>query len=119
MKIDPLVLDIAALDGWCCHYCDTPLGWGHESVTPPHVDHVYPKSWGGWDTIENLALACPSCNCSKGARTPMGWRCRPCCDRHGEAVWQQCIEWCMVHEDGFAAALEAEAFLGWLALTAQ
>lgn len=32
------------------------------------LDHVYPWSLGGPDTVENLRVLCRSCNSSKGAR---------------------------------------------------
>jgi len=32
------------------------------------LDHIYPWSLGGKDTVENLRLLCRSCNSSKGAR---------------------------------------------------
>lgn len=35
-----------------------------------HVDHVTPLSRGGSNWPRNLQLLCPSCNCSKGAKTP-------------------------------------------------
>lgn len=65
---------LAKRDGWLCGYCDTPLGWGHPSVTPPTVDHVVPRAQGGADTMDNLVLACGSCNSAKAARTPEQWR---------------------------------------------
>lgn len=33
------------------------------------LDHIYPWSKGGEDTLENLRTLCRSCNSSKGART--------------------------------------------------
>lgn len=44
-----------------CVYCKISL----DSETY-HVDHVIPLSRGGGNTKENIALACPSCNTSKG-----------------------------------------------------
>ncbi len=34
-----------------------------------HVEHVLPRSAGGSDDADNLALACPSCNLHKSDRT--------------------------------------------------
>ena len=34
-----------------------------------HIDHVIPTAAGGTDGIDNLSLACPSCNLSKNDRT--------------------------------------------------
>jgi hypothetical protein len=47
-------------DGYRCVTCgaDRPLS----------LDHIYPWSLGGKDTIENLQTMCVPCNCRKGAR---------------------------------------------------
>jgi len=34
-----------------------------------HIEHIIPRSKGGADHVENLALACPSCNLRKSDRT--------------------------------------------------
>jgi hypothetical protein len=49
-----------------CQYCLM-----HESLQGAtfHVEHVIPQSKGGESTLENLALACPSCNLHKTDRT--------------------------------------------------
>lgn len=65
----PDMVELAALDGWTCHYCAAPLAWRHDSIHErPTVDHVVPTSLGGLDVIENKVLACRSCNSSKGTR---------------------------------------------------
>lgn len=47
-----------------CVYCGAPAKtW----------DHVLPRSRGGTNDPGNLVLACGSCNCSKGFRTPDEW----------------------------------------------
>lgn len=51
-------------NGSCCRYCERELEW--EEIT---VDHIVPKFRGGKDDIENLAIACQSCNSSKGIKT--------------------------------------------------
>lgn len=33
-----------------------------------HIDHIYPKSLGGSNDLENIVKACCTCNISKGAR---------------------------------------------------
>ncbi len=33
-----------------------------------HVEHVIPSSHGGQETLQNLVLACPSCNLHKSNR---------------------------------------------------
>lgn len=60
-------LDIVSLwdaqDGSCA-YCLILLSSDY------HVDHMVPLSRGGADRLDNLCLACPPCNISKGAKTP-------------------------------------------------
>ncbi|WCM21394.1 HNH endonuclease [Paraburkholderia bryophila] len=56
---------VFARDKEACVYCGK-----RKHLT---LDHVMPKSRGGSDDFENLALACRSCNSSKGARTPEEW----------------------------------------------
>lgn len=67
---------------WCA-WCDAPLAttsdevviapWGEVFVRPglvlPTADHLVPTSRGGGHGVENLVLACGSCNSSKGAKT--------------------------------------------------
>jgi HNH endonuclease len=36
-----------------------------------HIDHIRPKSQGGTDEDDNLALNCPRCNLVKGDRTAL------------------------------------------------
>lgn len=46
-----------------CAYCESPLFGDF------HVDHMMPLSRGGTNDWHNLAITCPSCNCSKQAKT--------------------------------------------------
>jgi 5-methylcytosine-specific restriction endonuclease McrA len=45
-----------------CTYCDT-------ENTPLQIDHITPKSQGGSDRVDNLTLACLSCNQKKNNRS--------------------------------------------------
>jgi 5-methylcytosine-specific restriction endonuclease McrA len=45
-----------------CTYC-------HAENTPLQIDHIEPKSQGGSDRVDNLTLACVSCNQKKSNRT--------------------------------------------------
>ena len=45
-----------------CAYCDA------ENI-PLQIDHITPRSRGGSDRIDNLTLACCSCNQKKGSQT--------------------------------------------------
>ena len=49
--------------------CDVSLENGF------HADHVVPLIKGGSNGMENLVLACPSCNLRKGTKHPMEWAC--------------------------------------------
>ena len=51
-------------DGPYCRYC------GQECSADLTIDHIIPSSSGGPDTLENMVIACRSCNSKKGARTP-------------------------------------------------
>lgn len=54
-------------DASTCRYCGayTPKG---------HADHIIPLSKGGDDSLSNLAWACPTCNNSKGDKSPSEWQ---------------------------------------------
>jgi len=60
--------EVRKRDGEKCRYCSTENG-------PFEFDHVVPWSRGGLDTVENLVVACFTCNRAKSDRTPseMGW----------------------------------------------
>ena len=49
-----------------CFYC-------HITLTKYHVDHVVPISRGGSNSPDNLVIACPHCNDSKGSKLPEEW----------------------------------------------
>jgi 5-methylcytosine-specific restriction endonuclease McrA len=73
--------------GRVCRYCDGQL-------TKFHVDHFIPLARGGSNGPENLVLACPSCNCSKGAKLPWEWMPErfpppPKGGAHGGSIWQE------------------------------
>lgn len=65
-------------NGWFCRYCNyalMPMGAEDMCATTywmerPTIDHLLPKSRGGTDALENLGLACNTCNARKGAKTP-------------------------------------------------
>jgi hypothetical protein len=43
----------------CCAYCHTPEVL---IVTQFEIEHIIPRSAGGQTILENLCLACPTCN---------------------------------------------------------
>jgi hypothetical protein len=50
--------------GGRCEYCRVPQ---HVGVAIRfHIEHVCPRQHGGGDDLDNLALACPNCNWTKG-----------------------------------------------------
>lgn len=76
-------------DGWRCTYCAAELaryrvencedGGGDRVVyfrdgKYPTLDHVVPKSKGGWNHPANLVAACVNCNSQKGSRWPDDWK---------------------------------------------
>lgn len=38
-----------------------------------HIDHIEPLATGGLHEISNLTISCPTCNCSKGAKSLIHW----------------------------------------------
>jgi 5-methylcytosine-specific restriction endonuclease McrA len=55
------VASIWARTDSCCAYCGERLVRGPNA----HLDHLTPKSEGGADVVENLVLACRSCNSAR------------------------------------------------------
>jgi 5-methylcytosine-specific restriction endonuclease McrA len=45
--------------GYRCEYCHYPE---FLSTSPLTIDHIFPRSLGGKDNFNNLALACRRCN---------------------------------------------------------
>lgn len=56
----PLRSQVYDRDGWKCVECESP-----DHLT---LDHIFPYSLGGEDTLENLQTLCRSCNSRKGSR---------------------------------------------------
>jgi 5-methylcytosine-specific restriction endonuclease McrA len=44
---------------YLCEYCHSPERSSSDTFT---IDHLIPKSFGGSDELDNLALACRRCN---------------------------------------------------------
>lgn len=57
---DAVRLAVYERDGWRCLHCGTT---SHLSL-----DHIYPYSLGGEDTLDNLQTLCRPCNSRKGTR---------------------------------------------------
>lgn len=54
-------------DGAVCAYCKGTEG-------PFALDHIHPFSRGGLHTVENLTVACSTCNSSKGDKLLKNWK---------------------------------------------
>jgi 5-methylcytosine-specific restriction endonuclease McrA len=55
--------------GYYCFWCGKSLT--EDAIT---IEHLYPKSRGGSNSLENLRLACKPCNQSRGnSLFPPGW----------------------------------------------
>ena len=63
--MNPHYPDVAARARHRCEYCQAPEAAFNLAF---EVEHVLPRSQGGADTPDNLALACRSCNLHKAAR---------------------------------------------------
>lgn len=62
---------VALRDEGTCQYCGLPgkTSWSGAWVWIEHeFDHVFPVSRGGLSVVENVVIACRSCNRSKGAK---------------------------------------------------
>lgn len=67
--MNPLYPDVAERADKRCEYCRAPeraFNFAFE------IEHIQPRSAGGDDSPENLALACTSCNSFK-ATAAVGW----------------------------------------------
>ncbi len=63
-----LVIQIRKRDGDNCRYCGQVVRWSdRRGPGGGQFDHVIPR---GPNTLENIVVACRSCNASKGGRTP-------------------------------------------------
>lgn len=71
LKYGATAHELAERDGTNCSICGEPVDMTlnrNVSMMGPSVDHVIPRSRGGSDEPENLALAHLICNISKGNR---------------------------------------------------
>lgn len=58
-----LILAIAQRDGWNCQLCENPFT-DFSQIT---IDHIFERSVGGRDGINNKQLAHPECNVGKSS----------------------------------------------------
>lgn len=87
MNTDPgLRTAIRDRDGDACRYCASTVNWkDRKGPLGGTYDHVVPVAAGGTEALENLVVACRSCNVRKGARTPeqAGMALHPAPTKHG------------------------------------
>lgn len=50
-----------------CYYCHEAVNLVHDDPKQATIDHVRPLSKGGMTVLENLVLACSTCNKEKGS----------------------------------------------------
>lgn len=62
-RYSDLFVKVGRRDGFQCAICK-------HTGNDLQVDHIHPVSKGGTNDLANLQLLCPSCNMSKGNRTP-------------------------------------------------
>lgn len=53
-----------------CYYCTAKLGKGRSAWV---AEHVIPLSRGGHNSIDNIVIACPTCNLRKHDKLPHEW----------------------------------------------
>jgi hypothetical protein len=64
-RVSPEIRDLVAHRAqFCCEYCKSPQRF---SSIAYEVDHIIARKHQGSDALENLALACLSCNRHKGS----------------------------------------------------
>lgn len=79
-----LMTAVANRDGTDCWYCKCPtitLDQGHPMRRT--LDHVIPQKFGGKDDLDNLRIACSTCNSKKGAQVDRSLLCPNC---HGKQL---------------------------------
>lgn len=55
-----------------CEYCDAELMHDRIAFDSVQFDHITPKSKGGGNSADNIALACKVCNTAKSTYLPAG-----------------------------------------------
>jgi 5-methylcytosine-specific restriction endonuclease McrA len=51
-----------------CIHCNAHVVVNDSGETLATIEHIFPRTHGGTDDVENLALACRRCNGEKGVR---------------------------------------------------
>ena len=61
------LLQLFTIQNYECIYCNIDISDSR------HIEHIVPMSKGGSNFITNIALSCPTCNLSKGAKDLNIW----------------------------------------------
>lgn len=69
-RLGRVARQIKARDNFCCIYCQATA---ESSGAHLHLDHLTPRSAGGKDVPENLALACRRCNSARKDMPLAAW----------------------------------------------
>lgn len=74
-----LTTAVVLRDGTACRYCGTPTLLTYKGHPQRRtLDHIIPQAYGGKDELDNLVLACSSCNSKKGASVARSLLCPQC-----------------------------------------
>jgi hypothetical protein len=65
------LMELYGLQDGRCGYCGVPIFWHIKGDV--HIDHMEPVSRGGSNTIDNICLACMTCNKEKYNRNVSEW----------------------------------------------
>jgi hypothetical protein len=57
---------LAEAQGWRCCWCGTRMEGTGADWNAPTFEHIVPRSKGGLNEIDNLAIACLRCNNARG-----------------------------------------------------
>ncbi len=60
-----------------CIHCNSKLVVAEHGETSATVEHLEPRTHGGTDALDNVALACARCNAGKGMRLDVRRRTDP------------------------------------------
>lgn len=69
LRWGPLNCDAGVRANFCCEYCKRDMLASLEAYYSWELDHIVP---GGGNDIENIALACRTCNHLKHTYVPLG-----------------------------------------------
>jgi 5-methylcytosine-specific restriction endonuclease McrA len=67
-SLTPAVVQRLFAEAKHCPYCTLPM-----SPRRKTLDHIVPRTRGGWHSISNALVCCYSCNSSKADSTPEAW----------------------------------------------